>query len=444
MKNTFTKIKNWLSNSVMPAVDTFTKSRYLQIIMDAFMGISALTIAGSLFTLILSLPLGDWYVNFLTDTGLKDILNLPVNVTTNLISLYLVFSIGYATAKSFGENPLSVALISLGSFLLLTPTSTIATITDASGASMTGIVSNVYSISYFGATGMFGAMIIGLLAARIYILLSQKGLKIRMPSSVPQNVAGMFEAIIPGGIVFIIMVIINLLVGLTPYDSLHALIYGIIQVPFMSIGGGTMGAIVFVILSTWLWMFGIHGGMVAYSTFSAIYQTALLENMTAFAAGTTAPYPLWSLNAWYAIGGTGCTLALVILMIWKGKSSQSKMLGKLGLPCAIFNINEPIIFGCPIIMNPYLAIPFCIIPLLNYGLTVLVMSIGLVAWPTGAMINGFMPVVIFGSLVNGSWTGAAWTIVLIILSLVIWYPFFKKYDENAYKEEIENTNLENA
>ena len=252
MKNTFTKIKNWLSNSVMPAVDTFTKSRYLQIIMDAFMGISALTIAGSLFTLILSLPLGDWYVNFLTDTGLKDILNLPVNVTTNLISLYLVFSIGYATAKSFGENPLSVALISLGSFLLLTPTSTIATITDASGASMTGVVSNVYSISYFGATGMFGAMIIGLLAARIYILLSQKGLKIRMPSSVPQNVAGMFEAIIPGGIVFIIMVIINLLVGLTPYDSLHALIYGIIHVYWWwNNGSNCICYFVYMVMDVW-------------------------------------------------------------------------------------------------------------------------------------------------------------------------------------------------
>lgn len=431
------KLKDWLINKVMPLVDKLTKARYLRIIMNSFMGVSAISIAGSIFTLILSLPLGDGYTTFLAKTGLQEMLNLPINITTNLIALYLVFSIGYNMAKEFDENVLSVALIALGSFLLLTPNTMMATVTDATGASVTGIVPNVYSMTYFGASGMFGAMFISVLSSRIYIYLSKKGIKIKMPDTVPQNVSAMFEAIIPGGVVFIAMICIHQCVGLTDYDSLHALIYGIIQKPFMSIGGGAFGAVMFVILSTWLWMFGIHGGMVAYSIFSVIMQTASIENMAAFTNGVAAPHPLWNLMPWYLIGGTGCTLVLTILMIWKGKSAQSKMLGKLSLPCAIFNINEPVIFGCPIIMNPTLALPFCFIPLINYGLTVLVMSLGLVAWPTGAGINNFMPVIVYGALANASWTGAAWTIVLMVLDIVLWYPFFKKYDKDAYTNELE-------
>ena len=97
--------------------------------MDGFMGVSALTIGGSIFMLIRSLPLGDWYTNFLTSTGLVDILNFPVMITSDLISLYLVIALGYFTAKSFGKNPFSGAMISLGALLLLTPFETAAVLT---------------------------------------------------------------------------------------------------------------------------------------------------------------------------------------------------------------------------------------------------------------------------------------------------------------------------
>jgi PTS system cellobiose-specific IIC component len=159
--------------------------------------------------------------------------------------------------------------------------------------------------------------------------------------------------------------------------------------------------------------------------------------MTAFAAGVAAPYPLWFLDCFYNLGGSGATAGLVLCMLIWHKSQQTKVLGKLELPCALFNINEPIIFGMPIIMNPYLALPFCTAPLVNFGLTVLVMKIGLVPYPTGAFINNFTGLGVTAALRTGSIRGFIWAACLLLLDAVIYYPFYRAYDNNAYKQELE-------
>ena len=366
-------------------------------------------------------------------------MNLPVQITTNLMALYLVFVIGYETAKSFNKNPLPAGLISLACFLLLTPQSATARVTTEAGETVSGTISGYYAVSYFGATGLFMAMIVGILAARVYILLIEKNIKISMPESVPSNVATMFESMLPGGIVMLLFVVIQRLSALTSYGTFYSLIYGLIQTPLMKVGTGPVAYIVWVCAGIWLWMFGIHGGMVAYAAFASIYQTTRIANMEAFANGVAAPYPYWSLWYWYIIGGTGCTLALSILMNLRAKSSQSKVLGKLTIVPSIFNINEPMIFGAPIIMNAYLALPFCLVPLVNLALTALVMNLGLVAWPTGANISAFMPVIIQPAMANGSWTGAVWQLILLVLDVILYYPFYKQYDEDAYRQETEGT-----
>lgn len=443
MKKILKRCEDWLNNNFMPGITKFTQTRYLKIIMNSFMSVSALSIAGALFMLILSLPLGEGYTAFLQSTGLYKALNMPIQITSGLISLYLVFAVGYQTAKSFNENSFATGLISLASFLLLTPNTTTATLTDAATeVSVTGVVSGVYSISNFGASGMFMAMIVGLISSRFFIMLSKRGFKIKMPASVPDNVSQMFESMVPGGITLLLFVVINQIVALTSFGSVSSLIFGVIQMPIMKIGVGPAGYIVWVCAGIWLWMFGIHGGMVAYAAFSTIFHTARFENVAAFSAGLPAPYPYWNLISWFVIGGTGCTFALSLLMLIRHKSSQTKILGRLTMPCAIFNINEPMIFGCPIIMNPYLALPFCFVPLINLGLTAIVMNLGLVAWPTGVSIGSYMPIILQPALVNGSWTGAVWQIVLIFLDMVLWLPFYKAFDDNAAKMELENVKLE--
>ncbi len=429
------KLKQFFSEKVIPNIDKLTNARYVRIIMDSFMGVSALTIGGSIFMLIRSLPLGDWYTNFLTDTGLVDILNFPVMITSDLISLYLVIALGYFTAKEFGKNPFSGAMISLGALLLLTPFETTATLLDASGNEVSGIIGSVLPVSSFGATGLFLAMFAGIIGARIYVWCLDKNIKIKMPASVPPNVSNMFETMIPAGLVFIVFMLVRTGLSYTSFKTAQNLIYTLLQQPLTNVGGGFWGFVVYTLVGHVLWMFGVHGTMVTYAAMAPVYNAMTLANLSAFAAGNPCPYPEWNFLCYTLIGGVGSTLALNLLMVARGKSQHFKTLGKLAFVTSLFNINEPLMFGTPIMMNINLAVPFIACPMVNLFLSSIVTRIGLVALPTGAAINSFMPFGFFQALNNASITGLIWGVVLVAIDLVIYYPFFKRQDSINLKNE---------
>ena len=412
------------------------ENRYIQIIMGGFMGVAALTIGASFFTMIRSLPLGDWYTEWLKNIGLYDLLNLPLVVISNMISLYLIITIGYSTAKSFGKKPINGALISLGSFLMLTPFETTGTFTTEAGEKITQTISNVIPTSAFGASGIFLAIFVGILATRLYVFLDNHSFKIKVPDSVPENVSNMFGTMIPSSAVFVVFLIIRTLCSLTTYGTAQSLIYGIIQSPLVNIGGGYWGAFLYVFLSTLVWLIGMHPSIV-YVAIAPLIQTMWIENMTAFAAGTAAPHPEWmAMLYWCTIGGTGCTMGLSILMAFRAKSKHLKTLGKLSVPTSLFAINEPILFGLPIILNLKLAIPFLLAPTVNFFLTSLVNSFGF-AKITGAMLSGVYPVIVQGAFTTGSWEGAVWQLALLIIDTIIYYPFFMRYDKTELANETE-------
>ena len=428
------KIKEFLERKLVPVTDKITSNRYVKILMDGFMGISALTIGASFFTLIRSLPLGEGYTSFLQNTGLYEILNFPILITSELISLYLILAIGYFTAKSFNKKPINGALIALGSFLMLTPFETVATFTTESGEQLTSVVSNVLTTSSFGSMGIFLAMIVGIVSVRIYVYFDDCGLKIKMPPSVPENVTNMFETMIPASVIFILFMFVRVGCMHTSFGTAQELIYGILQAPLTHIGGGYWGAFLYLFLGLFLWIFGIHGSMLMYVAMGSIANAMWADNMVAFASGLPAPHPEWLYMYFVNLGGSGATFGLVILMAFKAKSQHLKKLGRVALPTSIFNINEPIIFGTPMVMNPSMAIPFILAPTINYFLTSLVNQFGF-AVLTGAMQNNYYPVGVLHAFATGSWTGVAWAIILIGIDLVIYYPFFKAYDLKKVKEE---------
>lgn len=427
-------MKDFLYNRLLPGVTKFTQLRYMKVLMNAFMGITAISIAGSLFTLVKSIPIPQWQ-SFLASSGLGGILSIPVAITTDVFAMYLVCSMAYQTAKSFEKRGFTPALIALGSFLILTPFTTTITSTNDAGKEIVQTISNVIPVSSLGAQGLFLAMFVGVISSRLYIFAMDKGWKIKMPASVPPNVSGMFEAMIPGGLVFVLFLMIRFGMAQTSYLTAQNFIYTILQQPLVHMGGGLPGFTVYLMVGNFLWLFGIHGSMVTYAAMGSIFIFARTANLAAFAAGMPAPHPEWLLAPWVYIGGGGCTLALNLLMLSRAKSAQMKTLGKMTIPTSIFEINEPIVFGTPIILNPYLAIPFIVAPLVNLFLTYFVMNIGIVAWPTGAAISNFMPIGIFGMLVNAHWTGFVWTFVLIALDLLIYFPFFTAYDKKLFNEE---------
>lgn len=382
---------NGAIDKVSEKLTKFTKLCYIKVITNAFMSIAALSIAGSIFSLIKSLPIPIWQT-FLTTSGLGSILSIPVSVTSDLIAVFVVLAIATETAKSFDEKPFAPSLIALASFMILTPFSGQVQGVNEIGKSVLVTANNIIPLSSLGARGVFLAMIVGILAARLYIALVKKGITIKMPASVPPAVGQMFETMIPGGLTFILFLILRWVFSLTSFGTMQNFIYTIIQTPLMHATANMGGAILYSVASKVLWLFGIHGGLVTYAAFGSIMKTTGAANASAFAAGEAVPYVEWGL-------ATGMTnvgiLGLTLVMLIFAKSKQYKSLSKLALPTSLFCITEPIVFGFPLIMNPIMAVPFVLSPVISLLSTTFVMNIGLVAPITGAQISTTLPTPIY-------------------------------------------------
>lgn len=423
-----------MNNKWIQKLISFTQSKYMRILTNAFMSIAAVSIAGSLFVLVKSLPIPIWQ-DFLTSSGLSEVLSIPVSITSDLMALYVVVAMGYTLAKEFDKDAFGASVIALGAFMILTPFSTNAMIMNEAGEVVPQFVEGVIPIASVGARGIFLAILTGLFASRLYVYFLDKGWKIKMPDSVPANVTKMFEMMIPGGMVFLIFLAVRWLFSITPYETAQTFIYSILQQPLLAIGGGVFGALAYLTVSKLLWIFGIHGGMVAYASFAVIYRAVMTENISAYASGVAVPHPEW---AWVTVLADFSILALTLIMLFRSQSKQYKLLGKISLPTSLFMITEPVVFGVPLVMNFTLAIPFVLLQPINLLLTLFMSQIGFLASPTGAAINNMIPGPIQMALTNSHWSGFVWGIILLAINIVAYYPFFKIIDKKAYNTELEN------
>jgi len=417
-------------NKILNKVVSFTQSRYMRIITNSFMSTAAVSIAGSVFTLIKSIPIGPWQ-DLLVSTGLGDILAIPVGITADVISLYVVLGMAVQVAKEFKKDTFSTSIVALGAFLMMVPFNTVVYNADYTVATP---VSGVLPTSSLGARGIFLAILVGILAARLYVYILDRGWTIKLPDTVPEAVSKMFEMMIPGGIVFSVFLLARFGFTLTPYGDALTMIYKILQAPMVAVGGGIGGLLVYCILSKTLWCFGIHGGMVMYSAMIGIISSVSAANTLAFASGAVPPYPEWT---FFTLLMDASILPLSLVILFFAKSKQYKLLGKVALPTSLFNISEPLVFGFPLVMNPIMALPFIFLQVFNPLFMYSVMKMGLMAMPTGASANNMLPLPLVGSLINAHWSGAVVVVVMIAINMVVWYPFFKFQDKKALELELE-------
>lgn len=411
----------------------FAQLRYIKVIMNAFLSIAAFSIGASLFSLVKSLPIPIWQ-NFLTSSGLGEVLSIPITMVSSLYAIMVVICIGYEVGKVFEKNPLSAAMVAFGAFMILTPFTANVTIANSAGEEVTGLATNVISLSPLGSQGIFLAMIAGIVATRIYCFLLDKNIKLKMPDSIPPAVANMFETMIPAGIVFLIFIVARVGFAVTPFSTMQNFIYGILQRPLMAIGATPLGAALYLMAGKLLWSFGIHGDMLTYATLGSIRTAATQANMASFADGTPVEFLEWGLLTPFTnIGILGLTILLLI-----SKSKQQKSLGKLSIVTSIFNITEPIMFGLPIILNPIMAIPAILTPGIILFLTSMVMRMGIIAPITGVALSNVIPTPIYLWMATNSISGLIWGLLMIALSAAIFYPFFKISEKIAVKEELAN------
>lgn len=422
---------NWMEAHVMPVAGKLGTNRYLKAISSGFIAIMAATIVGSIFTLIGNLPFTGWTA-WLASTGLNKILALPGQCTTDLIAVYAVFFIAYNLAQTFEVDGKGAGLAALVSFFVVTGRATYF----ASAAEDAAAVSAL-STGFLGAKGLFTAMIVALIGARIYVFIVKKGWVIKLPDSVPPNVAGSFNALIPSFFVVVVFLLVAMGMSFTSYGDLHTMIFTVIQSNLMRfMGDNIFSWLFFNFMINILWFFGLHGGNIVGSITNPVYTPLALENLAAFEAGETVmPYIITgAFGKTFTFGGVGSMFGLAILMTFFAKSKQYKMLGKLSLPTTFFFINEPLLFGIPVVLNPLFFLPLMFTTPLLGTLTYFMMKIGVVPIPHGIQLPWTMPPVFNGFLQAGIGL-AIWEVLMVLASMVIYYPFFKMGDKQALAEE---------
>lgn len=409
-------------NQLQKVSGVIQKNKYMSSISNGLAAIMPVLIGGAIFSLVDSL---NWqvYQDFLVNTGLKTLTSIPAQVTTNVISIYVVFSIAYGLAESFKKSGFAAGIIAVMSFLIVTPMGLMEDQTM-------GI-----SLQWLGAPGLFVSMIVAVIAARVYALVLDKEIYIKMPKGVPPTIEKSFAAIIPSLIIILIMLTIRGIFSSTSFMSIHQFVFTIVQTPLTALGGSWLAFLICVIATSVFFFLGVHGPLVVYSVMGAIWTPLQIENMTAFQSGMELPnliVPSASLMIYAAAGGTGATIGLAIAML-RSKSARYKTLGKLTFIPSLFGINEPLIFGLPMVLNTTLLLPFIGAPLIGSALSIVATYMGflpplrgIAPMGTPLFVNGF---------IEGGWRVALFQLFLVILSYVIYLPFFKKADNQEYIQE---------
>lgn len=422
------KFLDYLQEKMGPIAYKLDSNRYLSAIKTGFFGAMPILILGSIFLLFANLPING-YAEFMTSIlgeNWSTYFMVPYDMTMNIMTLFVILGIAKSLAGFYDNDDLAAIVISVVAFLILTPT-----IVSEDGA--VGIPTDS-----LGASGLFVGMITAILAVEISRWVIGKGWTIKMPDSVPENVSRSFTALIPALFVILAFNFIRIGFGLTSYETAQTFIFQFLQTPLTALGSSLPATIIVIFFEILLWIFGIHGSNIVGAVMQPIWLSLTADNAAAFAAGETLPhivnYQFYS--NFIKVGGAGATIGLAILCLFAAKSAQFKTLGKLAIGPAIFNINEPLVFGVPIVLNPIMMIPFLVVPLLMTISSYFVMSIGLVPYTNGANIPWTTPPVISGFLVSG-WRGGLFQIIQIAMSTIIYYPFFKVVDRKAYKIETE-------
>ena len=443
------KFTDWMEQKFVPKAAKIASQRFLVAIKDSFIAIMPITMVGSIAVL-----LNVFFRDLPNSWGLEGFVKLMtpiINIngivwfaSIAILSLAFVISLGYNVSRSYDVNPVAGALVAFASFIAFLPQEAKF---DAEINGVTQAVSSwgFINLDYLGAKGLFPAMIIGLVSAIIYSKLMKSKLTIKLPDSVPPAVSKAFASIIPGVVAVYICAILSHLVVAATGSPLNDLIQKYIQAPLLGLSQGMFSVVLLAFLVQLFWFFGLHGHNVLAPIMDGIYQPALLANVEHMAKGGAVkdlPY-IWtrgSFDAYLQMGGSGITIALIFAIYLFSKRKEYKTVAKLSTPMAIFNINEPVIFGIPIVLNPIYIIPFLLAPTVCAIIAYTATAIGLIP-PVYVVVPWVLPPGIYAFFATGGSVKAALVSLFnVFVAFVIWAAFVimankmaedKKNQENA-------------
>lgn len=411
--------------------------RYIMVIKNAFASLIPVIITGAFGTLFSAMVFDNENglarikaLSFLAE--LKPISSAVSYVTLSFLTIYAVFLIGIELARLNNVKGIFPGIVAVMSYLSVNP----FVYEYVNADNITVIAENVLAKQYTDTKGLFLGMFVAIASIKLYCWLGrQERLKLKMPDTVPTNVSESFSALFPTILTVAIIAtagfVIKAVTGMYAYD----IIYNIVQRPLEGIVQGLPGILLLMFIAQVFWVIGIHGNQMVKPVREPLLLAAIAVNTEAFEAGKEIPniitMPFWDM--YMSMGGSGVTIGLLIAILFVSKRDDMREITKLSLAPGIFNINEPVIFGMPIMLNPILAIPFIATPLITGTIGYIATSLGFAAKAV-VMVPWPMPPIVNAYLATAGDIGAVVTqIICIIVSILIYLPFVKVSNKAAIK-----------
>jgi PTS system cellobiose-specific IIC component len=395
-----TALTAWLNRSLVPALTALSENTYLSAIRAGMVAVVPLTIIGGLFLVVAFLPVSGW--DKLVAPWL-DLLQIPVTATFGLLSVFVCFAIGYELARLLGQEPAVCAAMATLVFLLI----------QIQPGEQKLVLENL------GSKGLFTAILIALVVVRAQKFFADRNWVIRLPASVPRVVQDSFLSLVPmialvlafWGVRFVLGVDIDRGVQ----RALSPLVFALNTLP---------GILAYAFCVTLLWSVGINGDNAMDALVAPVFLQYLAANVEAMTAGQPLPYitAYGFFTVFVNVGGTGATLGLALVLL-NSREPGYRQVSRLSLPTQVFQINEPIFFGMPIVLNPVFMVPYVLNALCLTAATYLLMDWGLIRKPFVNVPWTTPPVIGHYLVTGGDWRAAVWGVLSIGLAMLVYYPF---------------------
>lgn len=427
MSGLYQSMVNIIEQKITPLAGVVGQQRHIIAIRDGFIAALPFMIIGSFMLVFIFPPFApDTTLGFAREwldfsVAYREQLMLPYYLSMGVMTFFISVGIGASLGKHYKLDPIMTGLLALMAFLLVA-----APYQDKQ-----------ISTQYFSGEGIFTAILTAIYAGEVYAWLKKRNITIRLPKEVPTGVARSFEILIPVLVIVATLHPFNLFIQsatgmIIPEAIMHLL------APLISASDSLPAILISVFICQILWFAGIHGALIVTGIMNPFWMTNLALNQAALSAGAPLPH-IYLQGFWdhyLLIGGVGSTLPLAFLLL-RSRAIHLRTIGRMGVVPSFFNINEPILFGAPIIMNPLLFLPFIFVPMVNAVIAYTATKLGWIAqvvsltpWTTPAPIGASWAA-------NWAFSPVIMCLLCMVMSAAMYYPFLKVYERTLLKQEQE-------
>lgn len=403
-----------LTQRVVPVLTALSENTYMSAIRAGMVSVVPLTIIGGFFMIVAYLPVPGW------DTIVAawlPLLQIPVTATFGLLGVFVCIFIGYDLGKRLEQEPIVSAAMATVIFLLIS----------------LQVEEQTLAMDRLGSQGLFTAVIVALVTVRVQKFFADNNAVIKLPDNVPRVVYESFLSLSPLFFLVLVFWLIRFVLGV----DINSLVQNTFK-PLVFALNTLPGILVYAFLVTLLWSVGINGDNTLDAIVAPIFLQYLAANVEAKALGQPLPYV--TANGFFTtfvnVGGTGATIALALLML-NSREPGYRKISRLSLPTQVFQINEPIFFGFPIVLNPVFMVPYILNALILTAGSFLLMQWEVinrpfvnVPWTTPPIIGHYL-------VTGGDWRAAVWGVLSIVIAMLVYFPFTRAAERLRLKVQNE-------